>query len=92
MSEESLENLTTLDNTFVPILINYCILPDLKFNGHCLINDDVFIPREKINLYISYTLDPCLRDLNTDFTLNNCFFWSLNLTKNTDPEKHKYSS
>ena len=67
MSEESLGNLTASDNTFVPTLINYCILPDLKFNGHCLINDNIFIPRKKINLYVSYTLDPCLRDLNTDF-------------------------
>ena len=32
-----------------------------------------------------------LRDLNTDFTLNNCLFGSVKLTKNADPEKYKYS-
>ena len=43
-------------------------------------------------MYISYTLTPWLRSLNTDFTLKNCLFGSANLTKNADPEKYKYSS
>ena len=32
-----------------------------------------------------------MRNSNTDFTLNNCFFGSVRLTKNADPSKHKYS-
>ena len=44
-----------------------------------------------MNLYISYTLTPWLRNLNTDFTLNNCLFASLKLTKNAAPDKYKYS-
>ena len=32
-----------------------------------------------------------LTELNTDFTLNNCLFWSVKLTKNADLEKYKYS-
>ena len=31
-----------------------------------------------------------LRDLNTDFT-SNCLFGSVELTKNADPNKYKYS-
>ena len=44
-----------------------------------------------INLYVSYTLDWWSRDLNTDFTLNNCLFRPVTLTKNADPDKYKYS-
>ena len=31
------------------------------------------------------------RDLNTDFTLNNCLFGSVKLTKNAEPDKFGYS-
>ena len=44
-----------------------------------------------INLYISYTLIPWLRNLNTDFTLSNCLCRSVKLNKNADPDKLKYS-
>ena len=44
-----------------------------------------------INIYISYTLNPWFRNLNTDFALNNCLFGSAKLTKNADPDKYKYS-
>ena len=44
-----------------------------------------------INLYNSYTLGPQLRDFNTDFTLSNCLFGSVKLTKNADPGKYKYT-
>ena len=30
-------------------------------------------------------------DLNTDFTLNNCLFGSVKLTKNAEPDKFGYS-
>ena len=33
-----------------------------------------------------------LRNSNTDFTLNNCLFGSVKLTKNADPDKYNYSS
>ena len=32
-----------------------------------------------------------LRNLNTDFLLNNCLFGSVKLTKNADPDKYKNS-
>ena len=44
-----------------------------------------------MNLYISYTQIPSVRNLNTEFTLSNCLCWSLKLTKNADPDKYKYS-
>ena len=51
MSEESIENLTTSDNSFDPALINYYPLPDAKFNGHCLINN-ISICQKVISIYI----------------------------------------
>ena len=44
-----------------------------------------------INLYISCTLGSQLRNLNIDFTLSNCLFGSVKLTKNADLDKYKYS-
>ena len=32
------------------------------------------------------------KDLDKDFTLGNCLFGAVKLTKNTDPDKYKYSS
>ena len=54
--------------------------------------NNISIPKKVINVYISFTLNPCLRNLNRYFTLNNCFFGSVKLTKNTDPDKCKYGS
>ena len=63
----------------------------MNFNGHCLIKNNISIPKKVINLYISYTLGPQLRNLNTDFTLGNFLFGSVKLTKNAALDKYKYS-
>ena len=49
------------------------------------------IHKKVINLCISYIVNPWLRNLSTDFTLNNCFFGSADLAKNANPGKDKYS-
>ena len=63
----------------------------MNFNGDCLIKNNVSIPKKVINLYISYKLGHQLRNLNTDFTLGNCLFASVKLTKNPDLDKNKYT-
>ena len=50
-----------------------------NFNGHCLINDNISIPKKVIYLSISCLDNPCLRNLYTDFPLDNCLFGSANL-------------
>ena len=40
---------------------------------------------------IVYELDAWSRDLNSDFTLNDCLFGGVKLTKNPDPDKYVYS-
>ena len=92
MSDEYIENITKSDSNFAPTFVDHHLLSDRNFNGHCLINNNISIPEKVINLYISYTISPWLRNLNTDFTLNNCLFGSVKLNKNADPDKYKYSS
>ena len=88
MSEKNIETIAKTDSSFAPNFIDHHLLPDITFNGHCLINN-IYIPKKGRNLYIFYTLTPWLRTLNTYFTLNNCLFGSVTLTKNADPDKYQ---
>ena len=88
---EKIENIIKSDRNFAPNFIDHHLLAEKAFNGHCLIKISIFVPRKAINLYISYTLTPWLKNLNTEFTLNNCLFGSVKLTKNTNPVKYKNS-
>ena len=54
-SEESIENITKSDSNFAPAFVDHHSLPEINLNGHCLINTNISIPKEVINLYISYT-------------------------------------
>ena len=91
MSEQNIENITKSDSKLAPTFVDHHVLPDKNFNGHCLINN-IYIPKKVINIYLSYTLNLQLRNLNTDFTLDNCLFGSVKVTKNADIHKYKYSN
>ena len=52
MSEENIENITKSDSNFAPTFVDHHLLPDINFNGNCLINI-ISIPKKGINLYIS---------------------------------------
>ena len=45
-----------------------------------------------VNLSFVYELGTWSRDLNIEFTLKDCLFGSVKLTKTADPDKYKYSS
>ena len=90
-SEENFGNIIKSDSNFEPTFVNHHVLPDINFNGHRLINNNISILKKVINLYISYIINPWLGNLNRDFTLNNCLFGSAKLTRNADLEKYKYS-
>ena len=91
MSEESIENINKSDSNFAPTFVDHHLLPDMNFNGHCLIKSNISVPKKVINLYISYTQAPQLRNLSTDFTLGNRLFGSVKLTKNADVDKYDYT-
>ena len=88
---EKIENIIKSDRNFAPTFIDHHLLAEKAFNGHCLIKISISVPGKAINLYISYTLTPWLKNLNTEFTLNNYLFGSVKLTKNTNPVKYKNS-
>ena len=50
-----------------------------------------FLHKDIVNLYATYKLGAWSEDLNTDFTLGNWLYGAVKLTKNTDPDKYKYS-
>ena len=79
-SGESVKYINKSYRNFAPVFVDYQLLPNLNFNGHCL-----------INLYISYVLGRQLRNINRDFTLDNCWFGSVKLTKRADLDKYKYT-
>ena len=54
MPEENIENITKSSSVFAPIFVNHYILPDVNFNGHCLINN-ISIHKKVINIYIFLT-------------------------------------
>ena len=83
MSEESIKNRTKSDSNFSPSFIDHHLIPGMNFNGQCLIKN-ISVPKKVINLYISYTGGPQLRNLNTDFKLGNWLFGTVKLTKNDD--------
>ena len=90
MSKENMENITKTDSNFAPTFVDHHLLPDINFKGHCLIKNNVSIPKKVINPYIFYSLNPQLRNLNTDFTLNNCLLESVKPTSNADLDKYKH--
>ena len=63
-----------------------------EFRESCLKQDKAsFIHRNMVNLLIVYELDTCSRGLNTKFTLSDCLFRAVKLTKNADSDKFRYS-
>ena len=64
ISEETIEIITKSNSLFVPIFVNHYILPDISFNGYCLINKNISVLKNVTSLYISYKINPWLRDLN----------------------------
>ena len=91
MSEENIGNITKSESNFPLTFADHHVLPDINFNVHSLLNNIISIPKKVINKYISHTLNPWLRNLNTDFTLTDCFVGSVKLTKNANSDKYRYS-
>ena len=88
----SIKNLHTSDTTFVPELIDNYQFSRVKFKGICLKQDSVsFLHKTVINLHVSDTLNPWSKDLKTGFTVGNSIFRAVELPKNDDPDKYKYS-
>ena len=58
MSEKSTEKMTKTESNFAPAFVGHHSLPEINFNGHYLTKNNISIPKNVINIYISYTLGP----------------------------------
>ena len=92
MSEESIIPPYPTEESFYPEVIRLSGGKyELKFKGMCLKQNSVsFLHKNIVNLCINYRLYAWSKDLNTDFTLGNCLFGTVKLTRNADPDKYKY--
>ena len=57
MSQKHIENMTKSDSNFAQTLVDHHVLSDINFIGHCLIKNNISIPKNVINLFISYILN-----------------------------------
>ena len=46
MSEKIIKNITKPDGNFAPIFVDHHLLPDINFNGHCLIKNNIYFPKK----------------------------------------------
>ena len=46
MSEKIIESITKPDSNFAPIFVDHHLLPDINFNGHCLIKNNIYFPKK----------------------------------------------
>ena len=46
MLKENIENITESDSNFAPTFVDHHILPEINFNGHCLIENNIPVLRK----------------------------------------------
>ena len=81
-SAESIKPPTTSDNS---------LTPEVKFTGSCLKRSKItYIHKKVVNIYIVYELSASTSHID-DPTLKNCLFGAVNLTKNANIDKYRYS-
>ena len=93
MAIEKFKPLYTANKGLSPKLLCNKSRLRLRFEGSCLKqrNATPFNPNNVVNLFIIYELDTWSRDLNAKFTLKDCLFGNVKITKNADPDKYSYS-
>ena len=50
MSEESIENIIKSDSLFASTFFYHYILPDVNFNGHCSLNNNISVSKKSNKL------------------------------------------
>ena len=92
LSNESLEVVSTSDNTLTPSVNYYGDKVRLRFTGNVLQQKTVTYSHKKVlNLYVVYEITN-FHDIDSYPTLTNALFGAVKLTKNTDIDKYKHSS
>ena len=92
LSNESIKANSVSNNIINPVLLSYLDTKmRVKFNGNCLKQDKITYTHGKVvNIYIVYEIFSYSFGDNYP-TLENCLFGAVNLTKNADIDKYRYS-
>ena len=67
MSEESIENITKSDSNFAPTFVDHHLLSDKNFTGHCLIKDNISIPKKSNKSIYFLHARPSIKKFNYRF-------------------------
>ena len=51
MSERNIENIAKADSNFAPTFVDRYLLSDINFNGHCLLSNNVIIPKNNESIH-----------------------------------------
>ena len=91
LSNESIKPPTTSNNSLTPELNYYGAKTRVKFIRSCLKQSKISYTHGKVvNIYIAFELGASSSNVN-DPAIKNCLFGAVNLTKNADIGKYKYS-
>ena len=92
LSNEKISFLSRLHKVKPPTLVYNNVRIKVKFRGYFLNQDKIIYNHGPIvNIYVVYRLSPRTDSGSIDPTLQNCLFGSVELTKNADIDKYKYS-
>ena len=90
LSDEIIKPLATNDYKFNPKVNYYGTKTRLEFRGSCFKQEkSKFNHGEIVNIYIVYEIDTTY--IKSHPSLLNCLFGTVNITKNADIDKNKYS-
>ena len=91
LSDESIKQPTTSDNSLNLELNYYGTETRVKFTKSCLKQSDhIYTHKKVVNIYFVYELAASNSNVS-DPTIKNSLFGAVTLTKNADIEKYKYS-
>ena len=83
---------SALNNFFKPSLEYLGTKVRVRFSRSCLKQNTITYNHGKsVNIYIVYEIKKTDNTTSSDPTLQNCLFWAVTLTKNSDIDTYKYS-
>ena len=92
MSDENIKPPLTYDSLAAKLSFIYDAKITIELKGNYLKQDKAtFTHRNVVNSFTAYELHARSRDLNSKFTLGDCLFGAVKLTKNADRDKFGYS-
>ena len=88
MSNEKIKPLVTADKSFSPKL---AWRNESRIRLTLRQEFATYTPNNVVNVFVVYELDRWSQDLNAKFTLKDCLFRAVKLTKNANRNKYSYS-